>query len=738
MRDRRSTPLFDAVPSYLKLRDGQDQRALEALTALLTQELQVVERDVDQLYDNWFVETCEPWVLPYIAEVVGARPMREIGPDRAGQLRAYVANVLQYRQAKGTAAALEQVSRDVTGWPIVAVEFFKHLTMAENVNHLRGPRPVTASVRRADQPQRAHRPFSKAAHLPAAGRADGFSGRFNIPNLGLFVWTRSAQPLFPVVSEKDGYLGGPTPSLIASDGSVRRFDPLGRDVALVNLPEPDTTIADRVSPLNVPEPLQRQALAEELDGLRDGSITAPQWFGERPVLRVRLDGDEVSAENLFCCNLAEASDGSVRRPSNAGHVLFDPVLGRLSLSASDKEKRVETGFAHGLAMDVGGGPYDRRASLERWWGDFFVPGEADPWLIGVTQRAELQTDNPDLGGPVVGTLREAVERWNARAEGSRGVIVLFDSGTYPEAITGTNGTIDLSNGARLAIVAANWPGVPLPDGTVFRSPDDVSPSLCRPFIASRIKVRASSGADDQPARLLLSGLALKDVRMDPGEAVDQLDIHDCTLGFDGEVFGEALRCLGDDGIRLSIERCMLGRIWLPNSTTSLSISDSVLAFGPQPSLGKRVALRAPKSDLEMARCTVLGQTEARAVEVEDSIFAGRVTVAFRQTGCVRFSYATSNSVIPRRYRCVDENSDADGVNDGRQRFPEFVSDDFGKPGFAELTPGCTKDIREGAEGNLEMGVGNHLRVPARLANLRDAITEYAPFGMNCGVIFVEE
>ena len=55
MRDRRSTPLFDAVPSYLKLRDGQAQRALEALTALLTQELQVVERDVDQLYDNWFI-----------------------------------------------------------------------------------------------------------------------------------------------------------------------------------------------------------------------------------------------------------------------------------------------------------------------------------------------------------------------------------------------------------------------------------------------------------------------------------------------------------------------------------------------------------------------------------------------------------------------------------------------------------------------------------------------------------
>ncbi|MEO0644472.1 MAG: phage tail protein, partial [Pseudomonadota bacterium] len=340
MHDRRSSPLFDAVPSYLRLRDGQEQRALEALSALLTQELQVVERDIDQLYDNWFVETCEPWVLPYIAQVIGARPMREIGPDQAGQLRAYVANVLQYRQAKGTAAALEQVARDVTGWPVVVVEFFKQLTTAENVNHVRGARPVTASVRRAARPERAHRPFSRASHVPAAGRADGYAGRFNIPNLGLFVWTRSAQPLFPMISETDGYLGGPIPSFLTADGAVRRFDPLGRDLPLVNLPLPDTQIAERVSPLNVPENLQRQPLADELDRIRDGSITAPQWFSQQPVLRVRLGGAEVPPEKLFCCNLAEGADGSVRRPSDAGSVLFDPVLGRLSLHASDAGKAV--------------------------------------------------------------------------------------------------------------------------------------------------------------------------------------------------------------------------------------------------------------------------------------------------------------------------------------------------------------------------------------------------------------
>lgn len=737
MRDRSSTPIFDAVPSHIRMRDGEEQRALEALLALLTEELEIVERDIDQLYDNWFVETCEPWVLPYISELIGATPMREIGPGQAGQLRAYVANVLQYRQAKGTAAALEQVARDVTGWPVVVVEFFRQLTTAEHVNHLRGSRPVTASVRRADEPQLAHRPFSRASHLPAAGIADGFSGRFNIPNLGLFVWRHAAQPLFPLITEDDGYLGGPEPALLDPDGSVRRFDPMGRDLPLVNLPQPDLTIADRVSPLNVPEQLRREPLADELDGLRDGTISAAKWFGSQPVLRVRLDGAEVPPAKLFCCNLAAAEDGSIRKPAAAGSVLFDPVLGRLSLHASDRNKSAETGFAAPQALDVGGGAYDRRESVEGWWDDFFTPGEDPPWIIGVTRRAELQTDNVDQGGPVVGSLREAVERWNGLADRSRGVIVMLDNATYDEAINGAAGTIDLTGGAQLAIFAADWPRSPQADGTAPRFLDAISPALCRPFIKSNMRVRANAGPEDEPARLILSGLLIAHLQANNGEAPGRLELLDCTLGWqwdDTQRFGEALKLNEQDGLSLTVERSNLGRVAMLNTAATISISDSVLAVGAQPARGNLNALSAPQSDLSIERSTIMGKTETRTIEAEDSIFCGTVNVAFRQTGCVRFSFVTSDSVVPRRYRCVSETSASDG---GTLR-PAFVTDDFGRPGFSMLTPGCSIQIREGADGNLEMGVGNNLRAPARLANLREAIGEYAPVGLNTGVLFVEE
>ena len=79
----------------------------------------VVEADIDQLYENWFIETCEDWVVPYIGDLVGYRAVHEAGqPGEAttprGRLRnriliprREVANTIRYRRRKGTLALLE-------------------------------------------------------------------------------------------------------------------------------------------------------------------------------------------------------------------------------------------------------------------------------------------------------------------------------------------------------------------------------------------------------------------------------------------------------------------------------------------------------------------------------------------------------------------------------------------------------------------------------------------------------
>ena len=55
---------------------------LRALLAVIEGELERIEADTAVLYDNWFIETCDEWVVPYIGDLLGVRPIRA---DRVGR-----------------------------------------------------------------------------------------------------------------------------------------------------------------------------------------------------------------------------------------------------------------------------------------------------------------------------------------------------------------------------------------------------------------------------------------------------------------------------------------------------------------------------------------------------------------------------------------------------------------------------------------------------------------------------
>jgi len=67
--------------------------------------------------------------------------------------------------------------------------------------------------------------------------------------------------------------------------------------------------------------------------------------------------------------------------------------------------------------------------------------------------------------------------------------------------------------------------------------------------------------------------------------------------------------------------------------------------------------------------------------------------------------------------------------------PSFVSDNYGNPHYAQLTLTTPKEIRAGAEDELEMGAWNFLLQPRREANLRLALDEYLRFGLEAGLFF---
>jgi hypothetical protein len=181
---------------------------------------------------------------------------------------------------------------------------------------------------------------------------------------------------------------------------------------------------------------------------------------------------------------------------------------------------------------------------------------------------------------------------------------------------------------------------------------------------------------------------------------------------------------------------IIGAISLPDTVPELNIEDSIVDRAGD------IAISAFGSAVTIDNSTILGRTEMRNLEASEVIFSEPVLVERRQVGCVRFSYVSKGSRTPRCYCCQpdlalkDITDAAEMARIHTRLTPLFTSDDYGNPAYAQLSLNCAEEMHTGGEDGSEMGVFNHLKRPQRTANLRAALDEYLPFGLEAGIIYV--
>jgi len=139
--------LYRLLPAVYRIRDAAQDEPLRALVGAFARELQALEENLEQLYDDQFIETCADWAAPYIGELIGYRSLHGASPAVASP-RAEVANTIAYRRRKGTALMLEELARNVTDWPARAVEFFEQLATTQYMNHPRLHAPACGACSR--------------------------------------------------------------------------------------------------------------------------------------------------------------------------------------------------------------------------------------------------------------------------------------------------------------------------------------------------------------------------------------------------------------------------------------------------------------------------------------------------------------------------------------------------------------------------------------------------------------
>jgi hypothetical protein len=705
--------LYELLPSVYRIRDVEQDRVLKALIDIISEQAEILRENTGQLWDDFFIETCADWVIPYIGDLVGVNPLHSV----AAPSRADVAKTIYYRRRKGTLPMLEEVARDVTGWPTCVAAAFELLNWTQNVNHVRHRRSLDSAQRNPDTADRVRTvnvrdvelidrlggPFDVLAHTIDVRPIDQLVGRHGIRTVAFHQWRLKPYSIYEVPARQ---------SQSAAYGYT--FSPLGNRSPLFTNPEAETGETELAGEVHVPTPIRRLAFHFRTD----------DYYGDGKSLWIyRLNEESKKVE--ISPSLIRSADLSQWRPTTGEVVAVDVARGRIAFSAEQTTGQLFVDYTYGFSADIGGGPYDRAGTLADDEGDgvFFA-------RVGEGEEFE--------------TLQGALNAWPQSSDAT-GVVRIEDNGTYAEDLT-----IDLLQGCQLTIEAA----------------DQKRPTVRTETAQGAWTVSANSGS----AELRLNGLLFEGGLDLQGDI--KLGLAHCTLvpgrGLEPDgsssddsaasIIVSADNSVASAGASVEIDKCIVGPIRLPETCDEIRIRDSIVdGLGGAAITTSKADGSAPPASIE--RSTVLGSIEVKQLTLaSDSLFTGSIKVDRQQAGCVRFSYVPHGiepdaSKTPRQYRCqpnlalkterarVFGEDSPESLSESEQQVvrsrvvPSFTSAAYGHPAYGQLRASCAREIVEGAENGSEMGAFCHLNRPQRETNLRIRLKEYLPFGLRAGAIY---
>jgi hypothetical protein len=705
--------LYELLPAIYRIRDAESEEPLKALLDIVQEQADVVDADTERLYANWFIETCDEWVVPYIGDLVGYRAVAEAGRpgevtsaegralNRALLPRREVASTIAFRRRKGTRALLERLAADVAGWPGRAVEFYRLLGYTQSPNHLHLDRGRTVDVRDLDALDRLGGAFDEIARTVDVRRISSelTAGRFNIPSVGLFVWRLRSYP----ISRAPAY---PQQGVAANFFS---FSALGNDAPLFTRPRHDVEDALVADEFDVPAEIRPQALEKRAADLVGADRSFAIFVGDARA--------PVAPENVVAADLTDWT----YRPRR-GQVAVDPARGRIAFNPREIPKGVWVDYHYGFSTELGGGEYLRTLRQQ--------PG-ATVYRVGPRETHRRIAD--------------ALKAWHDD-DPAHAVIEIAHSGVYAEQLL-----VELAADRSLQIRAAVGarPVLRLLDWQT-EQPDSLS-------------VVAETGS-----RFTLDGLVVTGQAVEVEGDLAQLSIRHSTLvpgwGLDWDCEpkrpNEPSLVLRNTRACVEIEHSIVGSIQVNEDEVGtepirIELSDSILDATSRELdvLTGPPDLRLAHAVLTIYRTTVFGAIHAHAIDLaENSIFEGDVCVARRQRGCVRFCSVAADFELrtPRRYHCQPDLVDAavrdrlptgndreGAIEEERERVrPEFTSVRYGRPDYAQLARTCAPEIVRGADDESELGVFHDLFQPQRAVNLLARLEEYSPAGVDAGLVFV--
>jgi hypothetical protein len=781
--------LWSLLPAIYRAEDSvslDEAGPLREIVNRIGAQAAILRRSIDRLWEDQSIETCDDWVIPYIADLLATNLVASL--DARGQ-RLDVAKTVYYRRRKGTVGILEEIAADITGWDARVVEFFRRLARPrhgldpaiglplppdfpdplQEAQGLIGARTHTAIGGWADLRNRygaskAHSAFDEFFHMADFRRGRGQVGWYNIPRLGVFLWRL-----------KSFAMDQTTPVGLSGCPGHFAFDPTGREL-----------------------PLFAAASRKEAKQFGDRWVPPDEWQLPAPISTALLEAERP--------NLYPRSMGVFQKPGAdyalvpSGSVTIYPEIGRFKFTGAGP---VFGTYHYGFSSPIGAGPYDRR-------------------LRGVEATPVPQPETVASGG-------------GALAAASTGTTTIGDSLTYTSApaVAGITGaTIRAANERRPLLrlgAGVEWALTGAPGATLFvdglfasggdivlRGDFDAVTLRCTtldpgsPALPPAVFQKAADGRDLVATRLWVEGRVrslivdrsiLGPIRTRHNGILEELSINDSILqGIRTSTFGAIAPAEVKDSTRLAIKlrdaRDLLSQFiqgglpapvkaalaaypgtqppaaqLLQDLLAGLNTliagpliftaprfagvvlsaeTQALLAANPVgPALARLnrllleeaypleladAAIAVADGDVQIERVTVLGRAWVHHLDASNTILDELVLVEDPQRGCVRFSAWTTGSILPRKYESVEIPA----------RAPLFTSRAFGQPGYSQLLQSANRavvtpaggSVLEGAEDGSEMGALSAEKNAIKERSLLIKYEEFMPLGLVPVVIYV--
>jgi hypothetical protein len=669
--------LYALLPAVYRERDaalGVDggPGPLRELIEIVAGQLALVDAEIDQLYDDAFIETCAQWVVPYIGDLVSYVPLNA-NVSSALSPRAEVANTIRYRRWKGTVTILEELASDVTGWSARAVEFFTLLATTQFVNHLRLQSLGAADIRHHAVASTAGTPFDRNSHAVEVRRIRSKRGRFNIPNVGIYVWRLDA------FANPDD----PSNAFRVGDGHYT-FDPLGGDRALVNVPKAKKSPFTRTTPADVPAPLGVRATAE---------AGPPFVFSIHDATGARIPDTQVDI-----CDLSGWTTAAGTPNLPAPYVVaVDPALGRIWFKpgtiAATQPVLVTYGYA--FSGPYGAGFYARApqgqatlfvtrdpATLQP---DMTMTGAINTALGGDTSAIVEYADNvTDASAATVVTMAGG-ENVTVRAADRRRPVLLGSLTVNANVPSGQSGTLVLEGlllGAGLIVTGSGTLELIVRNCTIRPDKND-NDGIAWSGASGTLTLEHS----------LCTTIVLPTTDVDASISDSIVDAGTATALTAGSVSIVRSTVFGSATVR---EVGLISNSIITGTVTSTRTQHGCVRYSYLP--GDSVVP-------QRYRCQPDGAAQA-------AIDAAAIA---------------DPTLTPTQLKAIGDLAAA-------QVAPQFTDTDAGDPAYAQLSVWCPPQISAGADDGGEMGVFHDLFGEIREANLLYRLDENLRISLDAGVL----